>query len=257
LLASNLAAARAADLIPGTELHRSERAVHQREAGAWRLLPIAPDAHAITAVGEDYRFEALIRASGDPAVLWLPQLEGTDEAPELVLRLAAARGMAALALVPPSRSSGVSEPMGWISVASERVRAARAAVRLFGPEPDGRCLAVVGLSLGGHVAVAVARLEPSVDVLVAMLAGSEPGPVAEVAPLLRPRLPARQSLLVRALWDDVVAPEATDALAVVLGHPPEHAYPSGHESFRSFLPLAVWRALGFVREACQTRSEGS
>jgi dienelactone hydrolase len=264
----SLAASSEARLVPGRELHRSHGAFHQREHGAWRWLPTASESRVVTALGEDYQLRGFLRAAGEPAIVWLPQLEGTDEASELVLRLASARGLAALALLPPraARPTG-AETQGWTEFGRERVRVGRAAVRLMEREAKPQCLAVMGISAGGHAAVAVAQLEPSADVLVAMLAGSEDGaraagqglfpggsfrPSAEVSSLLRrPHLPPERTLVVRALLDEVIRPDATDSLARALGHPTEHVYPSGHESFRAFLPLAIWRALGFVERACK------
>lgn len=254
---------------PGAELHRSEGAFHERRHGVWRLLPAAQEARQITVVGENYQLRALLGGSGEPAVLWLPQLEGTDEGSELAIRLATARGMAALALLPP-RHVGFTDiaEEGWADLVRQRVRAGRAALRLLEQDARPRCLAVMGVSLGGHAAVAVARLERSADVLVAMLAGSADGAMNAIErlepeashrsidageielDLLRPRLASEGTLLVRAWFDDVIPPSATDALAEALGSPSEHAYPAGHDSFRAFLPLAIWRALGFIERAC-------
>jgi hypothetical protein len=118
------------------------------------------------------------------------------------------------------------------------------------------------------VAVAVGNLEPDVDAVVAMLAGSGPALVSSLERLaprtalqqvgvassgalfLSPRLLHDRVLLVRALFDELVPARATAHLAEALGNPSLHVYPSGHTSFRVFLPLAIWRALGFIERAC-------
>jgi pimeloyl-ACP methyl ester carboxylesterase len=173
--------------------------------------------------------------------------------------------MASLALVPPLTHEARAS---WGQFASERLRAGRAALRLLTTESKSRCVAVAGLSLGGLVAVAVGNLEPDVDIVVAMLAGSGPELVRSLALLNArgalgqvgapnsgaflgsPRLSRDRVLMVRALFDELVPAGATAHLAEALGHPAVHVYPSGHASFRVLLPLAVWRALGFIERAC-------
>jgi hypothetical protein len=256
---------------PGRQIDRSDFPLHLRDSGAWRLVPKPREALKISVVGENYRVRGLLQAAGEPAVVWLPQLEGSDEASELVLRLSAARGMASLALLPPRKLDlGDHSRRSWEQVADERVRAGRAALRILDHEARPRCMAVAGLSLGGHAAIAVAQLEDGADVIVTMLAGSGAEMASAVnrlsgrdgtslpsigtglldLPRGSMRLSRERTLVVRALYDELIPPRATDALVRALGRPTEHAYPSGHASFRAFLPLAVWRALGFIERAC-------
>jgi hypothetical protein len=64
------------------------------------------------------------------------------------------------------------------------------------------------------------------------------------------RVPTGEVLLVRAAWDRVVPPPATDALWEAFGQPPVKVYPSGNYSFALFLPLTLDQAVSRARARC-------
>jgi hypothetical protein len=135
----------------------------------------------------------------------------------------------------------------------------------------------MGVSVGGIGALRVAELEDSVDVSVALLAGTgaegllhaaraygapEGAPSADLSRRLSALDPAahaaalraRPVLLVRALFDGVIRRDAFEALRAALIEPSVHAYPTGHESFAYVLPFAVDRALDWATRACDGRA---
>jgi hypothetical protein len=132
-------------------------------------------------------------------------------------------------------------------------------------------------------AIPVTALEEDLDGVVTILAGGGLAWVAEHSkePLLRdhgsapkeeaagsaalgavspadplawaPRVPKSRVLMIRAIWDQVIPPQATRALWEALGRPEIHAYPSGHYSFGIFLPHAIDRALEKANAWCGER----
>jgi hypothetical protein len=126
-----------------------------------------------------------------------------------------------------------------------------------------------------RVQALVAELEPDVDVVVAMLAGTGPGLLDAVQaygatpdpplPELRGRIEAvdpakhaselasRPRLLIRARLDDIISADSFAALRDALGGPEVWAYSTGHESFAYAMPFAIEAALDWVAETCAGR----
>jgi pimeloyl-ACP methyl ester carboxylesterase len=154
-----------------------------------------------------------------------------------------------------------------------RVRAGRDALTAA-KNVEGQCTALMGVSAGGVAALRVAELEPSVDGVVALLAGggsegfvhaaraygaSADPPALEEAERLAALDPARHAanlqgrpvLLGRAVFDGVIPSDSFDDLVSALGAPTVRSYATGHESFAYILPLAVRSSLGWVADACR------
>jgi fermentation-respiration switch protein FrsA (DUF1100 family) len=213
-------------------------------------------------------------AGDGPAAVVLPHLQGTTRIPEYVARRFAREGYQVVAQLPPEVALDPGSTRdAMLQVMSERIREGRAAARVAARELGAPCRVLVGVSVGGMVAIPVAALEGDIDGTVSMLAGggvrwivdhskepliqpspTHPGDVppslaeAEAAALVdpltwAPRLRKSRVLMIRAVWDQVIPPPATHALWDALRHPEIHAYPSGHYSFGIFLPHAVDRAL--------------
>jgi dienelactone hydrolase len=239
--------------------------------------------------GEGVRFRALVVAGDGPAAVILPHLQGTARIPEYVARRFASEGYQVVAQLPPEvalEPGSARESM--LEVMRERIREGRAAARIAARELGAPCRVLVGVSVGGMVAIPVAALEEDIDGVVSMLAGGgmgwivdhskepliqpSPAAVGEAPPALAeaaalvdpltwaPRLRKGRVLMIRGVWDQVIPPPATHALWDALGRPEIHAYPSGHYSFGIFLPRAVDRALekadALCRQIAQPRADG-
>jgi fermentation-respiration switch protein FrsA (DUF1100 family) len=223
--------------------------------------------------------------TGDgPAAVILPHLQGTTRIPEYFARRFAREGYQVVAQLPPEvalEPGSAREAM--LEVMRERIREGRAAARIAARELEAPCRVLVGVSVGGMVAIPVAALEEEIDGVVSMLAGggmswivdhskepliqpSSPAPgevppaLAEAAALVdpltwAPRLRKGRVLMIRAVWDQVIPPPATHALWEALGQPEIHAYPSGHYSFGIFLARAVDRALEKADTWCSGAAE--
>ncbi len=248
------------------------------EGGLWSLAPI-PDGKASYQVvtGSNFSARAITVGTSSTTVIWLPHLEGSSDASELAVRMLADRGYRVVGLLPPGHAfADGATVISWVALLEERIRAGRATVREFGP-PEG-CLVLVGLSLGGLAAIPVSVLEDRVDGLVLLLAGADLGELAsrltELAPEfeldshaplsrqesvrmshLEPlrwaaRIDRDRTLFIHASFDRVVPRSSSEKLWEALGRPKRIGYPSGHLSFRYFLPLAI-RAIGeHVEEVC-------
>jgi hypothetical protein len=245
------------------------------EGGLWRLLP-APqiDLRLHIRVGEDYQVRAIRSEGAKGLVIWLPHAAGTATGSEIMARLAAARGFAVAALLPPPDLPLPGAPVEeWVALVEERIRSARAAVDLYASD-DAGCTVLMGVSVGGIAALRVAELEERIDVAVGMLAGGGETGLTEAARAYGAAVPSspearlslrlgavdpsqhaealqgREVLLVRALFDDVIPDAAFLSLRSAIGDPPVHNYPTGHESFPYALPLAIERALEWAAAAC-------
>lgn len=244
------------------------------EGALWSPLPKpAVPLQLHIRVGENYQVRA-IRAEGERVlVVWLPHAAGTGTGSEIVARLVTDRGWAVASLLPPPDLPRPGAQLeDWVALVEERVRAGREAVQLTSGEPP-QCTVLMGVSVGGISALRIAELEDSVDVAVALLAGTgaegllhaarayggaEGAPSAGLSRRLSALDPAahaaalgaRPVLLVRALFDGVIPRDAFEALRGALAEPAVHAYPTGHESFAYALPFAVDRALDWAESAC-------
>ena len=243
----------------------------------WSLLP-APGVplELRIRVGENYQMRA-IRADGERVlVVWLPHAAGTDTGSEIVARLVAARGWAVASLLPPPDLPRPGAPLeAWVALAEERIRAGREALQMFATD-DRVCVVVMGVSVGGIAALRVAELEPRVNAVVAMLAGSGSDGFAHAAhaygaseaPLARAELSrldaldpaqhaasldARPRLLIRAALDDVISADSFTALRTALGNPDVSTYATGHESFVYVMPFAVRSGLDWISRVCARR----
>jgi fermentation-respiration switch protein FrsA (DUF1100 family) len=234
--------------------------------------------------------QALVVAGGGSAVVVVPHLQGTTRIPEYVARRFAREGYQVVAQLPPEAAlEPGSTRDAMLEVMRERIREGRTAARLAARELGAPCRVLVGVSVGGMVAIPVAALEGDIDGTVSMLAGggmswivdhskepliqpsatrlgeAPPTPAeAEAAALVDPltwafRLRGSRLLMIRAIWDQVIPPPATHVLWDALGQPEIHAYPSGHYSFGIFLPDAVDRAVekanAWCRDTAQPRAD--
>ncbi len=272
------AAAGAQDrLIPGSLTYEHILEHRWSDGRLWSLLPRPGAALQLhIRIGENYQVRAVRAAGKYVHVLWLPHAAGTDTGSEIVARLATDRGWAVTSLLPPGDLPRPGAPVEeWVGLVEERVRSARAALRVGAENTENshQCVALIGVSVGGIASLRVAELEGSVDVVVGMLAGTgaegllhaaraygaAPSQLsAEMLARVDALDPAKNAeglrgrpvLLVRALFDDVIPPESFDALRGALEDPEVHSWPTGHESFVYVMPWAVDQALDWVDRAC-------
>jgi pimeloyl-ACP methyl ester carboxylesterase len=69
------------------------------------------------------------------------------------------------------------------------------------------------------------------------------------------RIEPTRVLLMRARWDRIVSPDASQRLRAALGNPEQHVFPSGHSSFELFVPIAARSALAHVESRCAAVDE--
>jgi fermentation-respiration switch protein FrsA (DUF1100 family) len=231
-------------------------------------------------VGENYVARAITAAGDDVLVIWIPHAAGTDTGSEIVARLVTERGWGVASLLPPADLPRPGAEIDeWASLVEERIRATRDALHVNAIDPS-KCVALMGVSVGGIAALRVAELEESVDAVVGMLAGSGAegllhaarayGASSAAPPLevrrrlgaLDPALHARNLgdrpvLLVRAWFDDVIPSDSFEALQRALGEPEVRTYLTGHEGFVYAMPWAVERALDWVGGACAGRLDAA
>jgi dienelactone hydrolase len=118
------------------------------------------------------RFRALVVAQDGPAAVVLPHLQGTTRIPEYVARRFAREGYQVVAQLPPEVALDPGSTRdAMLQVMSERIREGRAAARVAARELGAPCRVLVGVSVGGMVAIPVAALEGDIDGTVSMLAG--------------------------------------------------------------------------------------
>lgn len=266
------------ELVPGALVAEHVLEHSWSDGGWWRLVP---SPHAVPRlfirVGENYLVRAIRAPGKNVLVVWLPHAAGTETGSELAARLAANRGWSVVALVPPPDLPPPGAPIAsWVSLAEERVRSAREALRLREARDDGSCIVLMGASVGGLAALRAAEIEPDVDAVVAMLTGASAEgfrgaalsygasdePIAsDIARRLHALDPAprasslrqRRILLVSAWFDRVISEDSFDALRAAFSGAEVRAYPTGHETFTYAFPFAVDSALDWVGEACQRR----
>ena len=274
-------------LEPGSPLRISRGPAQWASQGWFRLTPRPEERPEVwTISGGGVRLRALVIAGDGPAAVVLPHLQGTTRIPEYVARRFAREGYQVVAQLPPEAAlEAGSTREAMLEVMRQRIKEGRAAARIAARELGAPCRVLVGVSVGGMVAIPVAALEGDIDGVVSMLAGGGMGwivdhskePLIQPSPIPRgeapsapaeaqaaalvdpltwaPRLRKDRVLMIRAVWDQVIPPPATHALWDALGQPEIHAYPSGHYSFGVFLPHAVDRALERADAWCR-QAEG-
>lgn len=210
--------------------------------------------------GERFSVQALVVKGPGPAVVFLPHLMGGPQLSEYVARRVTRAGLQVVALLPPRNLD--REPEKLADSLAARIRGARAALRIADQELRPGCRVLAGISLGGIVGITTAAIEDHVTGVVPILAGGDlpwllehseeellrgmrsetvdPDSLRFVDPLTwAARLNPDRVMLLNARWDRVVPREAADRLWDGLRNPERHFFPSGHYSFRVFLPAAM------------------
>ena len=264
-------------LDPGAVTYEHTLEHRWSEGRLWNLIP-APAARVELRirVGGNFALRALRVAGGRVHLIWLPHAAGSETGSEIVARLAGTRGWSVTSILPPPDIPPPGAPLAeWVDVLEARVRAGRDALRAS-TNAEGECTVLAGVSVGGVAALRIAELEPSVDGVIALLAGSgtegfvhgaraygaskdalnpEDAPrLSAVDPVLHAAaLQGRPALLGRALFDGVVPRASFDELVSALNAPTVRSYPTGHESFAYILPVAVRSTLRWADDMCRSR----
>lgn len=260
------------ELLQPLPVARVDREPATRSPDAWiRWLAPLPRGTELWEITSGHRpVRALVAEGFGPTVVILPHLAGTERIARYLLARLSEAGLGVLAILPEPAVPGPSDDAdAFLALLLERIHTGRLGVRLVDEGWGPRCLAVVGVSLGGMTAVPVAALEPKVHVLVSMLGGAAitemapasagpPTPSQKLAimavdpstwaPLVRSKSP----LIVEALWDRVVPKPSRRALWRALSPSGTRiVYPAGHGSFAAFLPHAATQAIRHIEAVCE------